>query len=166
MPSPLMRNFKFKVKVFGFQDMGFSAVNGITREVEVIEYREGGERTTTRKFPGQTSVGNVTLERGFTNDSDLIRWMDDSYDSREGDNAPGFGKRTTIIVSVLNPNGETQREFKFRRCFVVSREVGDLDATGNEILIESLEFAHEGYEELFYDDSGNPRQAPARRPGV
>lgn len=164
MAAALMRNFKFKVSIPELgAEMGFSAVNGITREVEVIEYREGGERTTTRKFPGQTSFGNVTLERGFTTDSDLIRWMDDSYDSREGANAPGFDERVRVIVAVLNPNGETQREFIFQRCFVVSREIGDLDATGNEILIESLEFAHEGYTEVFYNDTGEVRPVPARR---
>lgn len=155
--SALMRNFKFRVTISGdFGPMGFSSVSGITRETEVIEYREGGEATTMRKFPGQTSFGNITLERGFTTDSDLITWMDDSF-VMGNQNAEGFDNRRTVTIEVLNPNSKVQRKLRFVKCFVVSREIGDLDATGNEILIESLEFAHEGYHETFYNEDGEER---------
>ena len=156
--SALMRNFKFRVTISGEFGgvIGFSSVSGITRETEVIEYREGGEATTMRKFPGQTSFGNITLERGFTTDSDLVKWMDDSFVM--GSNvAPGFDARRTVTIEVLNPNAKVQRKLVFSKCFVVSREIGDLDATGNEILIESLEFAHQGYNEHFYGDDGEER---------
>jgi phage tail-like protein len=157
MAASLMRNFKYSVSISeGFGVMGFSAVNGLTREVEVIEYREGGEATTMRKFPGQTSFGNITLERGFTTDSDLVQWMNDSFEM--GRNiAPGFDNRRTVTITVLDPNGKVQRKFVLKNCFVASREIGDLDATGNEILIESLEIAHEGFHEFVYDDDGNGR---------
>lgn len=156
MAASLMRNFKYSVAIDGFENMGFSAVNGLTREVEVIEYREGGEATTMRKFPGQTSFGNVTLERGFTTDSDLVQWMNDSFEMGNR-NARGFDNRRTVTITVLDPNGSPQRKFILVNCFVASREIGDLDATGNEILIESLEIAHEGYKEVAYNDNGDAR---------
>lgn len=159
MAASLMRNFKYRVRIVGMEDMGFSAVNGLTREVEVIEYREGGEATRMRKFPGQTSFGNVTLERGFTTDSDLVDWINDSFEMQSSV-APGFDNRKEVIIFILDPNGKTQRKFVLKNCFVASREIGDLDATGNEILIESLEIAHEGFVEHLFDDSGNPRPLP------
>ena len=157
MATDPMRNFKFKVQIAGFPGgaMGFSKVSGLNQEVEVIEYREGGDVTTNRKFPGQTSFGNVTLERGITADSDLVKWMTSIFDAEGANTQPEA--RYNVTITVLNKQGNTQRVFKLLRAFPASREIGDLDASANEILIESLELAHDGMVEELFTDAGAAR---------
>jgi phage tail-like protein len=68
--SDPLRNFRFLVQIFhpdlkNMARMGFMAVSGLSVNNEVIPYREGGNNTTTRKMPGQSDFGPLTLTRGF-----------------------------------------------------------------------------------------------------
>lgn len=153
-----LRNFKFAVQIAGFaQTLGFSKVSGLSSEVEIIEYREGGDTTTNRKFPGQISFGNVTLERGITTDSDLVDWINSIFDPTGGADQATAILRLNVTISVRDKQGNIQREFKLKNAFPASREIGDLDAGSNEILIETLELAHEGLTEVKYNASGSTR---------
>jgi phage tail-like protein len=158
MATQPLRNFKFSVSIAGFaQTLGFAKVTGLNSEVEVIEYREGGDTTTSRKFPGQTSFGNVTLERGITTDSDLVDWINSVFDPEGGADQAGEVDRFDVTISVKDKAGNIQREFKLANAFPASREIGDLDAGANEILIESLELAHEGLSEIKYNGNNTQR---------
>lgn len=153
MASAIMRNFKFKLSIAGMgATMGFSKVSGLTANVEVIEYREGGDPLTMRKFPGQVSYDNVTLERGFTADSDLVSWIDSVYNPTQ--QVQTNVQRYDVTIDVLDGAGNTQRTFVLKNAFPASRQIGDLDATGNDMLIETLELAHEGIVEQRYDENG------------
>ena len=153
-----MRNFKFTVQINGFPStMGFSKVSGLSSEVEVIEYREGGNSITARKFPGQMSFGNVTLERGLTTDSDLVQWMNSVFDPSANADQAGDNFRTDVTIQVKSKSGQPEREFKLKNAFATSREISDLDGSGNEIIIETLELAHEGLVETLYNSQGSPR---------
>lgn len=159
MASDPLRNFKFRVTIAGasFGNIGFSKVSGLTSEVEVIEYREGGDTITNRKFPGQVSFGNVTLERGLGFDSDLVEWLNGVFDPAGGPNQAGAIPRYNVTIAVVDKAGNIQREFKLKNAFPASREIGDLDASSNEVLIESLELAHEGLTEVKYTANGTQR---------
>src|SRR5262252_11247081 len=72
--SDPLRNFRFLVTITSPNStavpttigrMGFMAVSGLAVNNEVIPYREGGNNTTTRKMPGQSDFGPLTLTRGF-----------------------------------------------------------------------------------------------------
>jgi phage tail-like protein len=68
--SDPLRNFRFLVtinhpQILGLTRMGFMAMSGLSVNNEVIPYREGGNNTTTRKMPGQSDFGPITLTRGF-----------------------------------------------------------------------------------------------------
>jgi phage tail-like protein len=154
-----LRNFKFTVDIAGFPGsaLGFSKVSGLSSEVEVIEYREGGDTTTNRKFPGQVSFGNVTLERGVTTDSDLVDWLNSIFDPSLGPDQAGDIERFDVTITVKSKQGTIQRQFKLLEAFPASREITDLDAGSNEILIESLELAHQGLVEVKYDAAGTAR---------
>lgn len=68
--SDPLRNFRFQVNINhpdipGFARLGFMAMSGLAVNNEVIPYREGGNNTTTRKMPGQSDFGPITLTRGL-----------------------------------------------------------------------------------------------------
>ncbi len=62
------KNFKFRVKWDGRYVAGVSKVGALKRTTEVVEHREGGDPSTSRKSPGRTKYEAITLERGVTHD--------------------------------------------------------------------------------------------------
>ena len=48
------KNFKFRVKWDGRYVAGVSKVGSLKRSTEVVEHREGGDPSTSRKSPGRT----------------------------------------------------------------------------------------------------------------
>ena len=58
------KNFKFRVKWDGRDVAGITRVSGLRRRTDVIEHREGGDPSTSRKSPGRTTYEPITLERG------------------------------------------------------------------------------------------------------
>jgi|13_taG_2_1085334.scaffolds.fasta_scaffold03832_3 phage tail-like protein len=148
MAAELLRNFKFRVNIAGLSELGFQKASGLSSSVEVIEYREGGDAITSRKFPGQVSYNNVTLERGITeNNQELRNWFESVLDV-ETARSNGADVKRNVAIEVLDNAGVTQRKFTLKNAFVCNREITDLDATGNEILIETLELCHEGLKEI------------------
>ena len=62
------KNFKFRVKWDGRFVAGVSKVSALSRSTEMVEHRVGGDPSTVRKSPGQSSYEDITLERGVTHD--------------------------------------------------------------------------------------------------
>src|SRR5262244_3490159 len=68
------KNFKFRVKWDSRYVAGVSKVSALKRSTEVVEHREGGDPSTSRKSPGRTKYEAITLERGVTHDPDFEAW--------------------------------------------------------------------------------------------
>jgi len=131
--------FHFTVE-WGGTRVGFSEVTGLTRENQVIEYRDGSFREySSIKFPGLHKFNNVTLKRGIVRaDNEFFRWLSTiNLNTVE---------RRDVIVSLLNENHEPVMVWKIQNAFPVKIEGPQLKASGNEVAIESIELAHEGLE--------------------
>src|SRR5919108_4470514 len=79
MPQAPIRDpfpgFDFVVEIDGIATAGFKEVSGLEGAIEVIEYREGADRSLApRKLPGLVKYANVTLKRGLTESRDLYQW--------------------------------------------------------------------------------------------
>ena len=68
------KNFRFLVEIDGIVQAGFSECSGFGSNVEVVEYREGGEPSTVRKLPGKISYPDITLKWGVTDSRELYDW--------------------------------------------------------------------------------------------
>src|SRR5437016_8817993 len=55
------KNFKFRIKWDGRYVAGISKISGLRRTTEVIQHREGGDPSSSRKSPGRTEYAPVTL---------------------------------------------------------------------------------------------------------
>ena len=53
---------------------GVSRISALRRTSEVIEHREGGDPSTSRKSPGTTKYDAITLHRGVTHDTEFEQW--------------------------------------------------------------------------------------------
>ena len=131
------KNFSFLVEIDGVAAAAFTSVSGLAAEVEVIEYRElGGPRSI--KLPGRFRYPNVTLRRGLTTSRDLWNWWQTVRD--------GTIQRRTVLIVLLDDSGQPVLRWSLREAWPVKWELSELDASKNEVAIETLELAHEGLE--------------------
>jgi len=139
-----LRNNRFMLEIDGVERAGFSTANLPSSSTEVIEYREGNEkRPTVRKLTGLNSYENLTLEGGTARDAmALYEWRKQVEDGKID------AARTTIAVVLHDEEGSPGARWEFRKAWPTSYDAPDLDATGNEVAIESIEIAHEGVERV------------------
>ena len=92
---------------------------------------------STHKLVGATKWKNLVLKRGFGG-PELIKW-------RAKWLAPGRKKRCGGVIEQLAADGKTVvAKWTFREGWPVKWELSELDASKNEIAIETLEIAHHG----------------------
>ena len=131
-------NFNFVVDLGQGDQAGFSEVELPSGEIEVIEYREGGDKVSSaRKLAGRASYPNVVLRRGLAGRTDLSGWWTSVRD--------GVRDRRTVTIVLTNEAHEPVQRWVLRNAWPAKLEYGKLNALGNEVLIESLELAHEGF---------------------
>lgn len=141
------RNFKFRVKWDGRYVAGVSRVSALTRTTDVVEYREGGDSTSTiRKLPGPTRCEAITLERGITQDRDFEVWA-----KAAGGGSPGSSQVAPkeVIIDVLDAAGQLAFSYRLWGCWVSQYQaLPDLDASRGTGLIEALRLECEGWERV------------------
>jgi phage tail-like protein len=178
--SDPLRNFRFQVSINNpavsttMAQMGFMAMSGLAVNNEVIPYREGGNNTTTRKMPGQSDFGPITLTRGFmaapvtstgsaiqnTGTNEIYEWFTEIFSVNVG---AGYGNPTVnfrvyVTIDVLeHPVTSTQSaagidnpapikaRFIVYNAWPMGYSFSDLEAGGNAVFIENLTLAHEGW---------------------
>jgi phage tail-like protein len=69
-------NYNFRVEIDGVDAGRFKSVDGLSVELDVVEYREGGENGTVRKLPGRVKYGDITLKRGYVASTVLNDWIE------------------------------------------------------------------------------------------
>lgn len=143
------KNFKFRVKWEGRYVAGVSKVSALKRTTEVVEHREGGDPSTSRKSPGRTQFEPVTLERGVTHDTDFEAWANKVWMLGAGLGAEVSLKdfRKDIVIELYNEAGQLVLAYKVFRCWVSEYQaLPDLDANADAVMIEHIKLENEGWE--------------------
>lgn len=143
------KNFKFRVKWNGRYVAGISKVSALKRSTEVVEHREGGDPSTTRKSPGRTKYEAITLERGVTHDIDFEQWANKvwNFGSGLGAEVSLSDFRKDVIIEMYNEAGQLALAYRVFRCWVSDYQaLPDLDANANAIAIQTLKLENEGWE--------------------
>src|SRR5258706_6432936 len=112
------KNFKFRVKWDGKYVAGVSKVSTLKRTTEVVEHREGGDPSSTRKSPGRTEYDAISLERGVTHDPEFERWANKvcNFGSGLGSEVSLHGFRKGIRIEVYNEVGHLVQTCHDFRC--------------------------------------------------
>ena len=143
------KNFKFRVKWDGRYVAGISKVGVLKRSTEMVEHREGGDPSSSRKSPGRTKFEAISLERGVTHDTEFEKWANKVWNFGSGLGAEVSLKdfRKDLIIEVYNEAGQLALAFKVFRCWVSEYQaLPDLDANANAVAIQSLKLENEGWE--------------------
>lgn len=132
--------FRFEIRLDNLPLGGFSECTGLQLETEVKDYQEGGLNTYVRKFVTRTKQTNITLKRGIV-DRQLWDWYWELVQGRI--------QRRTGTILVYDPSGqEVTMKWEFRQAFPCKCQGPDLNATQNNVALETFELCHEGLERL------------------
>lgn len=134
--DPLLKH-KYLVSIPGLPTgVGFAKVSGLTDEVGVVEYNEGGY-SSTHKLAGRQKVSAVTLERGMFNTTEMY----DLYKKSLSDE----NYRTTVTITLQDNGGKAQRTWKLAEAWVSKWEGTDFDASSEDVAIEKITIEFEYY---------------------
>lgn len=132
------RGSRYLVEIEGIIQAGFSEVTVSDSSQDPIEYREGNEPPTVRKIPGLVKYGNVTLKWGITSSMDLYNWrkLVEQGKMKEA--------RRNIAILIFDEEGNPAARWEFAQAWPSKYEAPNLDATADQIAVETLEIAYEG----------------------
>lgn len=143
------KNFKFRLKWDGHYVAGLSKCSALKRTTEVVEHREGGDPSTSRKSPGRTKYEAITLERGVTHDTDFEAWANKvwNYGAALGAQVSLKDFRKNLTIEFYNEAGQLALAYKVYRAWVSEYQaLPDLDANANAVAIQHIKLENEGWE--------------------
>jgi len=135
-----LRKFRFRLEIDGLDQAAFSEVTIGDLASDPIEYREGDEIPTVRKLSGLTKYANVTLKWGITDSVELAEW----HQLIVGGATLLDEIRKTVVIRVQDEAGNDKAAFEITRAWPCKYDPTDLNGTGNEVAIDTLELCNEG----------------------
>jgi phage tail-like protein len=137
------RNIRFLLEIDGIARAGFAECRQPESGTDVIEYREGTDPPTVRQLAGLNRYRRVVLRTGVTDDSiELFEWRKLVEQGKVDD------ARRPAAVVLLDREGETGARWELRNVWPATYRAPRLDATGEDVAIESLELVCEGFERV------------------
>jgi phage tail-like protein len=143
------RKFKFLISWDGSTVAAVSKISAVSKQVEPIDWRTGGDPNSTAKVPGLTKYDPITLERGLSADKRFIDWMIlvNKYQAAGGTSDEAVHKfRKDMKIEMYNLQNEVVMVIAVHKAWPSKLTVADFDAKANELAIEVLELQHEGWE--------------------
>jgi phage tail-like protein len=132
-------NFNFVVEIDGIEAAGFRDAELPGARIEAVAYREGTDKTSAaRLLPGRVEYDRVVLRRGFAGDPRLFEWWLAVAD--------GNITRRNVSIALLDEERREVARWLLRRAWPAKWVGPQLHALGNEVVVETLELAHEGVE--------------------
>jgi phage tail-like protein len=125
------RNYNFTVEIEGISEVAFAEVDVPGAWIDVVEYREGGDKVSSaRKLPARAHYGTLVLRRGVTNDVQLYQWFAAVRD--------GNLVRRAVRIALLDNERQPVRVWRLSGAFPVKYAGPTLDAKGREVVIEEI----------------------------
>ncbi len=127
---------QFLLEGAGDADTRFQEVSGLGQDLNTEELVEGGQNAFAYQLPVGTRHGNLVLKRGLLTGSRVVEWVRDAIEAFEF--APA-----EVIVTLLNEEHAPLAAWSFTHAYPVKWNLGNLNATENSVLIETLELAYQ-----------------------
>ena len=126
-------NYNFYVD--GITVGSFAGVDGLSYEIEMIEYRVSDEPMLPRYRPGLPKYGRITLKRGYVVNTEFNKWIQDvqkgDYERKDGH------------IELCDNAGNAVATWDLHRALPTKWTVGGFDGKGTEVVYETLELVVE-----------------------
>jgi phage tail-like protein len=137
-----MPKFYFSVDIDDLTDLSFLEISGLEVEADNISYRHGNDPSFgTIQMPGVKKSGNLILKKGVFANEDL-------YQSLISKIALNTYKRMTVVIRLLDENAEPRITWQINNAFPLKYSSTDMNSESSEAAIESIEFSHQGVQQV------------------
>ncbi|MEM9337724.1 MAG: phage tail protein [Bacteroidota bacterium] len=125
----------------GIPDIGFQEVTGLTSEIGIEEYREGGENRFAHRLPNPASYSNISLKRGMLLGSSLMKWYTDTVESF---------KFTPYDMTIILLNGDhiPLQAWNIIKAIPIKWDISGLNASEAQVLVESVDFSYQYFRRI------------------
>jgi phage tail-like protein len=134
------KDFNFLVEIDGIVQAGFSECSGFGSEIEIVNYREGGDARTMRKLPGKITYPDLTLKWGITDSRELYDWHLAAIN--------GQIERKNGSIILLDDAEQEQVRWNFFSAWPSKWDGPDFNAEGTGVAIETLTVSCERIERV------------------
>ncbi|MGB3419943.1 phage tail protein [Dolichospermum sp. FACHB-1091] len=128
--------YNFAVEVGGVVIGGFSEVSGLSSEINLESYQEGGVNGFVHQFPKNTTYPNLVFTRGLVNVDLFFIWYKATSE--------GIIEQKNGTIILLNSQRIPVLWWTFKKAYPVKWEGPTFNASGDEIAIERIELVHQG----------------------
>jgi phage tail-like protein len=118
-------------------EAAFQSVSGLSGELEVMTYAEGGVNDHLHQLPVRHNWSRITLKRGIVLGGGLWDWYE------AGLHDP-LGSRRDGSIILISMQGIPMMAWQFNAGLAAKWSGPDLDALTGNLAMESLEIAHQG----------------------
>ncbi|MCP6760381.1 MAG: phage tail protein [Fischerella sp. CENA71] len=132
--------YNFAVEIGGVVVGGFSEVSGLSSEIELEPYEEGGLNGYVHKFPKHTTYPNLILSRGLVNIDLFYIWYQAT--------SQGLIQQLNGTILLLDDQQIPIMWWTFQNAYPVKWEGPQFKASSDEIAVERIELVHQGISKL------------------
>lgn len=130
-----LQGHKFRISIPGLSNaVGFKKISGLSKELGVVEYDEGGY-TSTHKMQGKLKTGELVCEKGVFPNKQIENIFKNSMKNSD--------YRLSITVELLNRAGKVARKWTVIEAWCSKWEMGEFDASSEDVAIETLTIQYE-----------------------
>jgi phage tail-like protein len=131
------RVFNFQIEIDSTVLGGFSECSGLSGDGDVIAYREGTDpQLNVRQLTGLRKYANIVLKRGYTTSRTLWVWRLNILN--------GVTDRRNGAITLLDELRQPVLQWHFENGWISKYEGPALNASGNQVAVETIEIVHEG----------------------
>ncbi|WP_338860217.1 phage tail protein [Mycetohabitans rhizoxinica] len=116
-------------------DMHFAQISGLGRTLAVTGLREGGDNLGTVQLPDQVQHGTLVLQRGVMSVTPVTMLFNHVLSNVAS-------TYVSVVILLLNGDYRPVCSWTLTDALPVSWTTGELDASKNEVLIDTLELAY------------------------
>jgi phage tail-like protein len=117
-------------------DSSFQRISGLSRELDVTAYSEGGENLRNQYFAGKIQHGSLRLERGVMALTPLSICFNAQLLS-------GKVMYLDAVITLFDLGPLPLSNWLITRALPVRWQTGDLDANSNSVLINTMELRYQ-----------------------
>lgn len=120
---------------------GFQECRGLSADLEVLPYPEGGRNDYVHQLPVRHSWGRISLRRGLVRDQALWGWYRAGLER-------SLGARRDGAIIALDEAGLPALAWAFRGGLAAKWTGPEFAALNAAVAVEGIEIAHEGIEQV------------------
>jgi phage tail-like protein len=138
-PTDFFTTFTFVVSIDNVPQGAFTEVTLPSLSLETETLKEGGQNAYVHKLPKNVDAGTLTLKRGITVGSVMIKWYNQVLEGKIKE------AMRQVTITLKDSQGNDVATFSLTNAYPIKWRGPSLNTRDSAIAIEEIELAHQGF---------------------